>query len=49
MKNFLAGLLLGMLATYWYLTDGASVRTTVSDLWERASAPPRPPAARRVP
>jgi hypothetical protein len=48
-RNFLAGLLLGVLVAYWYLTDGASVRTTVSDLWERASAPPRPPAVRRVP
>ena len=49
MRNFLFGLLLGVLATYWYLSDGASVRTTVTDLWERASAPPHPPAARRIP
>jgi hypothetical protein len=48
-KNFLMGLLLGVLVTYWYLTDGLSVRTTVAELWERASAPPRPPAARTVP
>jgi hypothetical protein len=39
-RNFLAGLLLGTLVTYWYLTDGGPIRTAVADFWERASAPP---------
>jgi hypothetical protein len=43
-KNFLAGLLLGTLVTYWYLTDGGSIRTALDEWWERASSPP--PSAR---
>lgn len=40
MKNFVMGLLLGVLGTWWYLTNGGTVRTSVEDWWERASAPP---------
>lgn len=40
MRNFVLGLLLGCLATYWYLTQGDSLRATIGDLWEQASAPP---------
>jgi hypothetical protein len=39
-KNFLAGLLLGTLVTYFYLTDGGALRATVDDWWVRASSPP---------
>jgi hypothetical protein len=42
----LAGLLLGILGTYWYLTEGDRVREVVEDFWSRAS---RPPAAARGP
>ena len=40
MKNFLAGLLLGWAAAYWYYTQSAYVREVASILWTRASAPP---------
>ena len=40
MKNFLAGLLLGWLASYWYFTQGEYVRGLVNYYWARASAPP---------
>jgi hypothetical protein len=39
-RNFLAGLLLGTLATYWYFTQGDYVRAVTWSLWARASAPP---------
>jgi hypothetical protein len=40
MKNFLAGLLLGWLASYWYFTQADYVRGLVNSYWARASAPP---------
>jgi hypothetical protein len=40
MRNFVFGLLLGWLATYWYLTQGDFVQAAIADLWARASAPP---------
>src|SRR5436190_1458254 len=43
MRNFLFGLLLGGLATYWYLTQADVLRGTVDDFWERASSPPIAP------
>ena len=39
MRNFLAGLLIGWLATYWYFTQGEYVRSLAWELWARASAP----------
>ena len=39
MKNFLAGLLLGWFATYWYLTQGEYLRLVAMRMWTRASAP----------
>jgi hypothetical protein len=39
-KNFLVGLLLGVLATYWYLVEADYARSLVSEWWERASSPP---------
>jgi hypothetical protein len=47
MRNFLAGLLLGATAMYWYLTQGDFVRMTVSHYWVEASSPP--PTPRPVP
>jgi hypothetical protein len=38
-RNFLAGLLLGWFATYWYLTQGDYLRVVAMQLWVRASAP----------
>jgi hypothetical protein len=43
-KNFLAGLLLGILLTYWYLTGSAG--TALDEWWERASSPPASARAR---
>jgi hypothetical protein len=43
-RNFLAGLLLGVLATYWYFTQGDYTRAVVASYWARASAPPHPVA-----
>jgi len=40
MRNFLFGLLLGVLGTYWYLTQADMLRSTVDEFWERASSPP---------
>lgn len=40
MRNFLLGLVLGVLATYWYLTQADSLRTRLADLWDWASSPP---------
>jgi hypothetical protein len=45
-RNFLAGLLLGALGMYWYLTQGDYVRTTVSRYWARASSSPVLPRSR---
>jgi hypothetical protein len=49
-RNFLAGVFLGVLGTYWYLTQGERVRAIVEDLWAQASSPPATsqPAARKV-
>ena len=43
MRNFLFGLLLEVLGTYWYLTQADMLRSTVDDFWERASSPPAAP------
>ncbi len=45
MRNFLTGLLLGVLATYWYLTQREYTQSLVEEMWERAS---RAPVARRL-
>ncbi len=47
MRNFLMGLLLGTLATYWYLTSANQLRAMIQDLWDRASSPPA--ATHRLP
>ena len=39
-RSFWAGLLLGVMATYWYFTQGDYVRAVVATYWARASAPP---------
>ena len=39
-RNFLVGLLLGVLGTYWYLTQMPYTHTVVSSWWEEASSPP---------
>ena len=39
-RSFWAGLLLGVVATYWYFTQGDHVRAMVAAWWARASAPP---------
>ncbi len=39
MKSFCAGLLVGIVATYWYFTQGANIRAFAESLWARASAP----------
>jgi hypothetical protein len=39
-RNFLAGLLLGVLGTYWYMTQGDRLRVVAQELWTRASSPP---------
>jgi hypothetical protein len=39
-KNFWTGLLLGVLGTYWFLTQGATVQNAMNRWWARASAPP---------
>jgi len=48
MRNFLTGLLLGLLSMYWYQSQNNWLRATVEDLWARASAPPTP-ITRRLP
>ena len=40
MRNFWAGLLIGVLATYWYFTQGNYVRALAASWWAQASAPP---------
>ena len=47
-RSFWAGLLLGVMATYWYFTQGDYVRAVVASYWARASAPP-PFVAHRKP
>jgi hypothetical protein len=42
-RNFLAGLVLGVLGTYWYLTQMSYTQSLLGEMWDRAS---RPPAAR---
>ena len=52
MRNFLAGLMLGVLATYWYLTQMPYTHSLAGEWWERASRPPptqTAPSARRAP
>jgi len=39
-RNFLAGLMLGVLATYWYLTQMPYTHTLLAEMWERASSAP---------
>jgi hypothetical protein len=39
-KNFLAGLLLGTMITYLYMTGGGSLRGLLDEWWAEASAPP---------
>lgn len=39
-RNFLAGLMLGWLATYWYLTQMPYTHSLLGEMWERASEPP---------
>lgn len=46
MKDFVVGLLLGLLAMYWYLTQGDTIRMAVESMWARASS--APPVARRA-
>jgi hypothetical protein len=46
-KNFVFGLLVGVVGTWWYLTSGGTVREAVDDWWARASAPP--PSQRALP
>ena len=47
MKNFLTGLLLGVLVTYWYLHQSDHTRNLVSDWWARASSAPASSRAKR--
>ena len=39
MKNFLMGLLLGTLGTYWYLTQSDYTHDLLAEMWARASSP----------
>ncbi|MFN8545875.1 MAG: hypothetical protein U0807_16960 [Candidatus Binatia bacterium] len=47
MKNFWMGVLIGALAMYWFMTQGAGLQDAISDLWARASSPPEPIKATR--
>ena len=49
MKNFLAGVLLGSMATYLYLTAGTDVREMIHEMWARASSAPVATPPRRAP
>ena len=40
MRSFWGGLLVGILVTYWYFTQGDYVRALAASLWTRASAAP---------
>jgi hypothetical protein len=48
MRNFLTGLVVGLLSMYWYQSQQNWLRATLEDLWARASAPPTP-ITRRLP
>ena len=48
-RNFLVGLMLGVLATYWYLTQMPYTRALVEDWWDRASQAPAPHAGPKAP
>lgn len=48
MKNFLVGLIVGLLSMYWYLTQMDNTRTALGDMWDRASSGP-PPVVKRWP
>jgi len=39
-KSFWVGLLIGVVVTFWYFTQGDYVRALVASSWARASAPP---------
>jgi hypothetical protein len=39
-RNFVAGLLLGVLTTYWYLTQMPYTHSLLGEMWERASQSP---------
>jgi hypothetical protein len=39
MKGFWAGLLVGVVATYWYFTQGDHMLAIAESLWARATAP----------
>lgn len=39
MKGFWAGLLVGVVGTYWYFTQGDRMRAIAESLWARATAP----------
>jgi hypothetical protein len=45
-KNFWTGLLIGAAGMYWYLTQADTLRATLWDIWERASAAPPIPTRR---
>ena len=40
MRNFLMGVLLGTLATYWYLVQADATRDAIAGAWSRMSSPP---------
>ena len=46
MRNFLVGLLLGVLGTYWYLTQMAYTQSLLAEMWGRASRAPAAPSQR---
>ena len=46
MRNFLVGLLLGVLGTYWYLTQMAYTQSLLAEMWVRASRAPAAPSQR---
>jgi hypothetical protein len=47
MRNFVLGLALGSLVTYWYVRQGDGFQGAIADLWQRASAPPASAPAKR--
>ena len=40
MRNFMVGLMLGWLASYFYFTQTDYARAVINDLWTRVSAAP---------
>ena len=40
MRSFWGGLLVGILVTYWYFTQGDYVRALAGSWWTRAAAAP---------